>query len=336
MTYSGAAKNFAVCLGSLMLGLIASEIGATVLARLTGNVRSMTFDSVRGWKLLPNITKRVLHERQPYTITTNSRGLRDKEYSYDRQATLFRIVVMGDSQTFGLGGVEFPETFAKRLEDSAPSLQVINMGVPAYSTDQEYLYLQSEGIRYHPNLVLLAVFANDFVITFNSWDGSIGLPKCYFTLNGGNLQYHPPNASLLFKWSRWSYLSGILIKRFRGLSRGAGWQPAPKLNTIEQQELFKRLLIGMHKICRSAGAEFLVMYIPYRGQKRQLVMQEAMAEAAAKDGFQVLDLTATLLEANQLQPAYIDRDIHLNRRGHQIVADALHNAVAAIVAQADY
>jgi lysophospholipase L1-like esterase len=291
----------------------------------------MAFDAIRGWRLLPNVTKRALHDRQPYTITTNSRGLRDREYSYERPGDLFRIVVIGDSQTFGLGGVEAAETFSKRLEGSAPGLQVINMGVPAYSTDQEYLYLQSEGIKYRPNLVVLAVYENDFVITFDSWDNSIGLPKCYFTLNNGNLQYHPPQASLLYKWSNWSYLSGIVLDRHRKLSRGAGWQPAPKLNTVDQQELFKRFLIEMHRICRPAGADFLVMYIPVHGQKKRFALQDAMAEAAANDGFRTLDLTTTLLEANQLQPAYIDGDIHLNRRGHQIVADALHNAVAPLL-----
>ena len=54
------------------------------------------------------------------------------------------------------------------------------MGVPGYGTDQEYLYLKTEGLRYHPDLVILCAFFNDFEESFsivNAWNGR---PKGYF------------------------------------------------------------------------------------------------------------------------------------------------------------
>ena len=36
------------------------------------------------------------------------------------------------------------------------------MGVPTCGTDREYLYLAAEGCKYHPDLVILCAFYNDF------------------------------------------------------------------------------------------------------------------------------------------------------------------------------
>lgn len=287
----------------------------------------MVFDSHLGWKLLPNVTKRYPHENQPYTVRTNSRGLRDKEYPYEKPASIFRVIILGDSQTFGAGGVDSAETFPKLLENSDSHLQVINMGVPAYSTDQEYLSLQYEGVKYHPDVVVLAVFVNDFFITFHSWDNSILLPKGYFTLDHNDLKYHLPRASELRVWSRWSYICGALTRRFRRLTRSRSWQPAPEFNQAEREEIFRHLLTGMHNICKSVGAEFMVVYIPFKSQKERHFLQDIIAEAGLKDGFQTLDLTGLLFEADSLQPAYISNDIHLNQRGHRVVAEALRGAI---------
>ena len=105
---------------------------------------------------------------------TNSRGLRDREYIFEEPPGKCRIIVLGDSMTFGAGGVDNKDLFTELLENSDPRLEVINLGVPAYSTDQEYLYLKREGLLYHPDLVILCIFRNDFEMTFRSFDDTIG------------------------------------------------------------------------------------------------------------------------------------------------------------------
>ena len=50
---------------------------------------------------------------------TNSKGLRDREFSYDRVPGKLRILMLGNSLAVGWG-VTLEETFAKRMSGSTP------------------------------------------------------------------------------------------------------------------------------------------------------------------------------------------------------------------------
>lgn len=102
-----------------------------------------------------------------FTVTTNSHGLRNGEFSLEPKANTFRILCLGDSLTFG-DGVRSEDTYPKQLEallnvDRPGTYEVINGGVPAYDTWQEISYLKRDGWRFKPYLVVLGVYANDIV-----------------------------------------------------------------------------------------------------------------------------------------------------------------------------
>ena len=53
----------------------------------------------------------------------------------------------------------FPRLLEKKLQKAAKQkIEVINLGVGGYGTAQEYLSLKEEGIKYKPDLVLLAIY----------------------------------------------------------------------------------------------------------------------------------------------------------------------------------
>jgi lysophospholipase L1-like esterase len=95
---------------------------------------------------------------------TNSKGLRDRELSYEKPPGKLRIVMLGDSLTVGWG-VKFEETFPKRIErlyaDRGIPAEVINTGVGNYNTIQEVEYYITEGYKYNPDIVVLNFFVND-------------------------------------------------------------------------------------------------------------------------------------------------------------------------------
>ena len=98
-------------------------------------------------------------------VELNSHGLRDDEIPYNKPAGEKRILVLGDSVTFGWG-VSQGETFSDRMEYLLNELpggrwQVINSGVNGYNTEQESTYLRIEGMRYSPDFVLLVYVSND-------------------------------------------------------------------------------------------------------------------------------------------------------------------------------
>jgi lysophospholipase L1-like esterase len=102
-------------------------------------------------------------------VTTNSLGQRSPELSPKSPAT-FRILSLGESTTFGVG-VRDDETYSARLarelaeSDPRRRFEVINAGVPAYSSFQSLLYLQLRGLSLEPDLVLFYHELNDYLPT---------------------------------------------------------------------------------------------------------------------------------------------------------------------------
>jgi len=100
-------------------------------------------------------------------VHINALGFRDaRDYSLDKAPNTFRILVFGDSVTFGHGALSettYPFLLEQRLKQWRPGVdwQVWNLGVPGYNTTQELKYLERVGPRYRPDLVIIGFFEND-------------------------------------------------------------------------------------------------------------------------------------------------------------------------------
>jgi hypothetical protein len=112
-------------------------------------------------------------------VSQNAEGLRDRHHPYDRTPGRRRILVLGDSFVW-CWGVEHAECFTTLMEAALPDTDVVNAGVPAYSTAQEMLLYEREGRRYGADLVLLVVVPND------PWENVAG-PGPRFRLDGERL-----------------------------------------------------------------------------------------------------------------------------------------------------
>ncbi len=102
-------------------------------------------------------------------LATNSRGLRDFEYSEQKKENTFRIVGLGDSSLFGWG-VKLEDTSLKVLErylnqnSSSLRYEVINFSVPGYNTAMEVEVFIQKCLKYSPDLVLMNFNTNDYDI----------------------------------------------------------------------------------------------------------------------------------------------------------------------------
>jgi hypothetical protein len=158
-----------VLLGSLLVSVFAGELALRgwrngTLAPLSGEHVLREPHPTRGWALVPG--GRALQRTLDYAVAVeiNERGLRDRSHDYEPAPGLFRIVVLGDS---------FMEAYQVELEDSLPErleraladreLEVVNLGVGGYGTAQQLLQLREEGLRYRPDLVVLAFYAGNDV-----------------------------------------------------------------------------------------------------------------------------------------------------------------------------
>ena len=94
----------------------------------------------------------------------NANGWRDRERTYDNPGNAFRVVIFGDSQTFGYI-VPKEKTFTWVLEDrfkmEGLNVEIINISYSGWSTSQQLEALETEGMKYHPDLVITHFVPND-------------------------------------------------------------------------------------------------------------------------------------------------------------------------------
>lgn len=148
------------------------------------------YDAVRGWRNVPNARGRIATEEYARDIVYNGRGMRGPVRPYEKPAGVYRIILVGDSFVDGYTealGDRVGDALERLLNETSPDrpTEVVSLGVGGYSTDQELLWLESEGLRYEPDLVVLLFYAND--IWYNSRDRYWRGGKPLFVLSGDSL-----------------------------------------------------------------------------------------------------------------------------------------------------
>ena len=142
------------------------------------DVKRISQHPLRGHEHAPNREARLMG----VDFRTNSRGLRDRNFDYDRTPKTNRVLMLGDSLTLGWG-VPVEDTFSKRIErmfsDQGVTAEIINAGVGNYNTIQEVEFFLTEGYKYKPDIVVLNFFVNDAEPLPQSNPPSLLARNCY-------------------------------------------------------------------------------------------------------------------------------------------------------------
>ncbi|MBI5362619.1 MAG: SGNH/GDSL hydrolase family protein [Planctomycetes bacterium] len=122
------------------------------LAELRAEPRGTgAFDAELGWTVLADATSLDGKAR------TNSIGARGpREYALANPASVTRVVCVGDSYTW-CDEVGDADTFEAQLEALRPDVECINLGVPAYGTDQALLRWRRDGERLAPDVLVVGL-----------------------------------------------------------------------------------------------------------------------------------------------------------------------------------
>lgn len=104
--------------------------------------------------------------RHAPALRGNSLGYRDREFIVPKPPHVYRIVVLGDSITFG-GGLDESQRFTSLLEDQLrpAGFEVLNLGFPGRDLPQHLEALTSDALPLDPDFILLELFVNDFEST---------------------------------------------------------------------------------------------------------------------------------------------------------------------------
>ena len=94
-------------------------------------------------------------------VTTNSLGFRGSEFSKDKPDTTYRIFAVGGSTTHGATLVNDDETWPAYLQqkfnqiDLEATVEVINVGIMAATTEQESKMIKDRLVDYDPDLIIM-------------------------------------------------------------------------------------------------------------------------------------------------------------------------------------
>jgi len=123
-------------------------------------------DQVAHHRHIPNT--RILVEKIEYRIVININqfGLRGPDIEQDKAPGTYRILMLGDSFTFG-EGVKNEEIFSslleRRLDSPSRPVEILNAGVNSYSPVLSYLALREYLNKLDPDLVVLNLDMSDLV-----------------------------------------------------------------------------------------------------------------------------------------------------------------------------
>lgn len=311
------------------LPLIALLVGAEVVCRFLphGDVGETLSGFVEPdpeliWRLTPTSSG---------PLATNELGFRDTPHN---AAAEHKILLLGDSVAWGDGMVDLRDVFPYRLEQrlnerAAPgTFEVINSGVPGYSTFQQADYLRSRGLELRPDLVLLQFCLNDVVEryeTLAAYGGDNVFLGVDTRRHGGRgafgwLLAHSRAFERLLRWMQW-----------RSRSREAYEVRLLAVDepSAEIEEAWSRTLSeidDIRSLCEAQGIPFLLVVAPYRFQvfdsARTRQPQDRLLAYAREREVRCIDLLPELAGAGREQPMF-DDESHFSAEGHRVVADRL-------------
>lgn len=243
------------------------------------------YDPLLGWRKIPNITGE--HHTSEYRVLEqiNAMGIRGPEYPLKKDSGEYRILVLGDSFAEGYT-VSFKDLFSEVLKDSLrrkcpnSDFEVINTGTGGYSTDQELLYFENEGVRFQPDFTILLFCTNDpwFNAQPSYWRGF----KPQFVIEDDSLRLtnvpvpKMSSRSFFVKTKSWLLQNSLIVKRLKNLKDNlryaAGEQAVPdewkiyKTDTSPEMarawQVTAALLHRLDRQAEAAGSGLLIFYIP--------------------------------------------------------------------------
>ena len=288
------------------------------------------------------------YEWQSISVDVNSHGLRGPETSYEKPPGTYRVLNLGDSVAMGWG-VRLEDTYGQQLEsllneDATDELhyEVINAGVPGWNLENELAYLEAEGLRYQPDLIMLDVtLAND--------------------INGKNALLAGTDSGP-FRWLSdhtylWPFLqSQVAWARARAQGRDRVDTIDPPTNPAKyfpldpQSERWSERwnsIVQIAQLAEEKNIPFMLVLFPLEFQtideSYTTLPQDLFMANAAEAGLTAVDLLPIFQEACrekpggacQLEDRYLFADVwmHPSALGHSLTAAELQEVIAGLLAK---
>ena len=302
------------------------------------------YEALRGWGLIPGASGED-HRGGPdrAAVRVNQQGFRGAGFARTKGRDSRRILLLGDSFGFGVG-VDEPHSVSSRLEElvnadkeltAGQHVDVLNMSVSGYSTDQEILTFEAEGAPLDPDVVILLMCDNDFDGNMQGFAyGRYYKPR--FVLEGGDVRLvdtPAPRAERRRPVRTWLFDHSAFQAAL------VGFADRPRLRRLENflapgearrspgspEELMVALVRKLDREVRQAGAALVTFNTGHRGEKTPLF--QAIRPELERAGIAHLGLEGPMGDARRRRPELqwdFGGDTHWNVPAHDLAARVMH------------
>ena len=345
----------ALSVGSFVLTLMALEIGL----RLYGYDQLGHLRTEQEYTLRPSSHPDLKFELTPGGFGTfadtytriNSQGFRGPEPLSNPAR---RVILLGDSITFG-HFMNWEDTFASQLQErlspTRQEIEILNFGVGGYDVLQEVSLLEIRGLKYHPDLVVVAYCLNDISIASTSVE-QIERRRS----QRWNFLYHSRLAQFLsvnieqIRLKRWlkqvndpeafhreyeHEIDPIGPDEVELLNLMKNAPTYPSTTQYGDRDRVGRLRYSFRRLSNMSkenGFPVVIMIVPLLltdgGTYTHATAHRIVAMEARRAGFDTVDLTESFMRVgmDNLKSEFGDI-IHPNKRGHSIMAGLLSDYI---------
>ncbi len=273
-----------------------------------------------------------------------------------RKPNTFRMLMMGDSQTFGFGVLD-DETYSVRLQEILAGMyrhadvQVVNAGVPGYGTVDEIFWLRKRGKEVDPDVIVVQFLSvNDFKINRYS-------PHARALLQEAGPDVAPDSVTeenqeelsitvaarvvnAIHALKRKSHVLTLISESLSyagmraGLLGGVAAMWGEDFSPADAERT-SRLIVLLAREAQAMGVPIVLLYTTGKaqviaGDGSPLPSALVMDNAAKQAGVPWIDMTAELRARPDRQELYFVRDGHWTAAGHRAVADVLSKRLPAL------
>jgi len=319
-------------------------------------------DNNSGWRVKPEFETMLTVEGNRFGIHTNRLGFRDSDHQVEKSKRSFRILILGDSFSFGWG-VNVHEIYHQILKQKLSfgchniRFEIINASTPGWGIENELAWFRSRGVSYDPDLVIVQFYPFDWEI-LNSRNKIV---QSGYLVRNRNRTYQSLSMVMMFLGSR-SLLFDLVrqvisfqaVKRFyawgsgREVQRKAGGLDAYLKNNYptELEEARTAAFRALHElwaISDDLGSRSVLVLLPavfqiYPAEAQQYIRlyglngqldsskpARLILDKCQREGWECLDLLPSLWASarSSEKRLYFNSDPHWDVLGHQVAGQKL-------------
>jgi lysophospholipase L1-like esterase len=287
------------------------------------------------YELVPNSGFEDSNNLWHVPIHINSYGFRYRDFTLEKARDDIRVLVLGDSVTFG-PGVEENKTYTLLLEqmlkkrNETRQYEIINTAVVGYSPIQEAYFLKARGLEFKPDVIFIGFcMQKDFyaprVMGMTTENGAIDTISVSETPTPYAISENVFTRYLMENFEFYRFLNtklDIIFGKYGFVpedyySEGE-MQTYKAFDMIDEMTMSPIVVIGLPFDVEAYGENAKMRKIRKLNLNRKL-----LSELSVEHGFYYIDLTHKFYSNNQ-SLGYLWQDgLHFSREGHSVAAKAI-------------